>query len=164
MARTNQRTAPHLFLVVSCLIVGTTVTAGDGPARIAENPPVSAESAPQITPTPLTVEECMDLDLQYEAALQEARACHPQVALDQCSLPVLNSLICPCYTFVNSLNTPALKKMESASAAFDAAGCVGFWDCTGGFCPYPYPGGCQDATSPSKPGNNRGQCFDAGGW
>jgi len=117
-----------------------------------------------VEPTPLNVEDCFALEEQYVAALQEARACHPLAQVNQCDVSVDDSLICACPTYVNHFNVPALGIMARAKSAFDAAGCIGYWDCTAGLCPGVYGSSCLDADPASKPGNNRGRCRDWSPW
>jgi hypothetical protein len=83
---------------------------------------------------------CDQLNQDYVAAVEQARACSPMLPVVQCQLLVDNALHCACPIYVEQGNSAALAQMAKAKQQFFAQGCVPY-QC-GMPCPASQPGNC----------------------
>jgi len=98
---------------------------------------------------------CGDLNKAYVQAVQKAKKCCPQCAMLQCTMNAGSELACPCTTYVEQGNTPAIQELQDLKSKWIKAGCM-----TNGCPPIPCPnvsGGacsfgalsfCQDMLAP----------------
>src|SRR2546428_7885992 len=68
----------------------------------------------------LSVEDCAALNVEYLAALEEARVCNPLIRPKQCTVVVAGALAFACAVLVNPTPTGARARMRGAKKAWDA--------------------------------------------
>jgi hypothetical protein len=69
-------------------------------------------------------DECALLEQEYVDTLAEAKACMPELTVEQCDLLVDEELSCPCTgTFVSTINQDAVAKLEALKNEFVQKGC-----------------------------------------
>jgi len=82
---------------------------------------------------------CIDLELQYGAAVSDARECDPAASPDPCTVVVTGDISCNCEIWVNEDKTTSIAIMEHIKATAEQKGCS--YSC--------HPMGCADYTSSS---------------
>jgi hypothetical protein len=107
----------------------------------------------------LPLEDCRALNLEYLAALQEARACDPAIQPKQCTLLAVLSLECGCFDYVNTRNKEAVAKMRTASRAWEAGGCSDhLYACQGVLCRIAEADDCIAVNPEDRPEPHGGVC------
>jgi subtilisin family serine protease len=164
------QTVPDGRYVIRLTILKALAEPGEvGGTAIWTSPVVTLERPAPVPDVPsprksATLADCYAWMGEYDDAIREASVCRTEVRREQCTLAVDGSLVCPCPTYVNPTNGKAVERMQAASAAFGAAGCAGFWDCTASLCPSVFGGTCQPATSDGRRGATRGTCVSQAWW
>ncbi len=127
-------------LLVTAACGGKVVFVEDGGEGGGGSSGTQGGSSSSSVPTTSSGTVCSDLEAALLAATNDARACSPMLAVEQCTGSLTLPDRCGCFSVVANENTPELA--AAAQAAFDAwvnAGC-GPLDCTqcepavSGFC------------------------------
>ena len=93
--------------------------------------------------------DCDALEMQYAAALADAKVCDPALSVAQCTASAGYDLPCGCPTFVNPDNDAAVAELDALKAEWMTSGCP-MVDCD---CGTPMGAICQ-------PGGASGTCVD----
>lgn len=87
-----------------------------------------------------TQKTCNQLNQDYVAAIQQAKACSPMAPVMQCQIQMDNALHCACPIYVEQGNTTAIQQAKQIKQQFNAQGCVPY-QC-GMPCPVATQGNC----------------------
>lgn len=89
-------------------------------------------------------EQCDELKDRHSTAYQEALACDPRLAAEQCQTEIYDAIRCGCPVLANGLNTEALAELDSLEAQWAAQECPDPPECfMGAACLYPDSASCS---------------------
>lgn len=87
-----------------------------------------------------TQTSCNQLNQDYVAAVQKAKACAPMLPVVQCQVKVESALHCACPIYVEQANAKAIAALKQIKQQFKAAGCTPYM--CGMPCPAAKAGNC----------------------
>ncbi|HEY3497432.1 MAG TPA: hypothetical protein VGK73_22200, partial [Polyangiaceae bacterium] len=96
--------------------VGATFAAGDGCNTCSCTPD-------GVGCTQIACNRCLTIENQYATAMSAAKACNPELSVEQCTKPSAIGLACGCTTFVNPANADAEARLRELETEYAESNC-----------------------------------------
>ena len=103
---------------------------------------------------PCNQDRCAELEIEYQSAIERAKACSPLLPVVQCEVEVGNHLACPCTTRVDQSNVGAIEDLDNLREEWDMLACAANIGCPDEECPTVSGGECTAAAG------DAGECKD----